>query len=69
MAKINKIICDICDKEIDVDSGLSMYESIKPDKSFTFNPQVKPELIKVSFDICIDCSVKVENFIEDSKKI
>ena len=67
MTKINKIICDICDKEINVDNGMSMYESIKLDKSSMWKPKAKPELIKIAMDICIECSAKIEQHIKELK--
>lgn len=72
--KINKIICDLCGKEIDIekDRAISMFETIKVLKKFdilAFNKHKDPKegLTKTSYDICLDCSLLVEECIEKIK--
>ncbi len=73
--KINKIICDICDKEIDVntDAGLAMYEHIEVQQKLNLMPdvflkgeadaQTGKEVVKLYFDICNDCAKEIEAFL------
>ncbi|MFA5397929.1 MAG: hypothetical protein WC346_18100 [Methanogenium sp.] len=73
--KINKIICDICDKEIDVnnEAGLAMYEHISIQQKLNLmpdvlskgetNPQTNKEIIKVYFDLCNECALETEAFL------
>ena len=65
---MKKVICDICNKEIDINAGMSAYESIKVDKASVFGRKAKPEVIKISLDICAECGVDVEKCFKELKK-
>lgn len=62
------IMCDICDKEIDVNAGMSVYESIRVKKMQPFKVNQKPEISKTTLDICADCSENVEQYFKELKK-
>ena len=78
--KINKIICDVCNKEIDVnaDAGLAMYEHIKVQQKLDIVPnffskgteklQAGKEIVKSSFDLCKDCAKETEDFFTRLKE-
>lgn len=77
--KINKIICDICEKEIDIDkdTGLAMFEYISVDQKIIFGPDglnnynnMRPDkdIKKVSYDICKSCAEKMMKNINELKK-
>lgn len=76
--KINKIICDACNIELDVekDSGLAAFEyiEVKPKISFDRSPadpnaQMKTdkEIVKHSYDLCKKCADTVVDHIEKQK--
>lgn len=65
MTKVKKIICDICLHEIDVNSGMSLYESVSVQKTSVFKPGTVPELQKISLDFCLNCSEKIEKYIKE----
>ncbi len=65
---MKKVICDMCNKEIDVNSGMSVYESIKVDNKYIFGKTSKPEVLKISLDICAECSIDVEKYFKELKK-
>lgn len=72
--KINKIICDGCNQEIDIDSenGLAMFEYIHVQAKLDLLNQnrtpVKKELVKMSLDLCKECAEKTIKYLEDLKK-
>ena len=77
--KINKIICDACKEEIDVekDSGLAVFEYIEAKIKSNFTPgpaahsvpmAMEREIIKTSFDLCKMCADSVVELIEKKKK-
>lgn len=77
--KINKIICDACDQEVDVerDNGLAAFEYIQALPKIAFGPNVRDpqsemklerEITKTSFDLCKKCADKVVDFIKEKKK-
>ena len=73
MSKINKIICDICQKEIDVAKGMSLFERIEVKHKNTFlgkasNEINENDIQKKSLDMCDSCSSKIIEYIEQLKK-
>lgn len=72
--KINKIICDACNEEVDVekDGGLAAFEYIQARQTMSFSPtaQVDPDnqLTKTSYDLCKNCADTVVEFIEKKKQ-
>lgn len=77
--KINKIICDVCEQEIDVekDIALAMFEYIqaRPTISFDSNPispnsqmKAEKEIVKTSYDLCKNCADILVEVIEEKKK-
>jgi hypothetical protein len=70
--KINKIICDVCKNEIDVEKerALSIFQKIEMVSQFLFNEtkgQEENEILKVEYDICKECSDKIEKYINTLK--
>lgn len=65
---MKKVICDICDKEIDVNAGMSAYESIKVEKLKPFEVNRQPEISKTTLDICAECSEEIERHFKELKK-
>lgn len=72
--RVNKIICDVCKNEIDVDKDedISIFERIKTQTKMNFNvhipgnlQQMTPEkkLTKKTFDLCKKCSTETEEFL------
>lgn len=82
--KINKIICDVCDAEIDVnsDEAIAQFESIQVRTKINLAPDLIPkidpqsenkiesnrELIKTSFDLCKTCAEETEVFLKTKKE-
>ena len=77
--KINKIVCDACKKEIDVekDSGLAAFEYIEAKTRIDFSSdntgqpgqiQTEKDIIKTSLDLCKTCADLVVEFIEKKQK-
>jgi hypothetical protein len=78
--KVNKIICDVCEKEVDVNVGLALIEYIYFSKvahlnvlASTMNPKdttntYNPQPQKQSFDLCTECADKVVEFIKSQTK-
>ena len=77
--KINKIICDACEEEIDVerDSGLAVLEYVqaRPKISFEQNTRnnrsqmkLEKEITKTSIDLCKNCADIVIDFIEKKRQ-
>lgn len=80
--KINKIICDICNKEIDIniDEALAMFEHIQVKQKINFMPNLlgrvgdrepmktDKELVKTSFDLCKNCAKETEDFFTKQKE-
>ena len=64
---MKKIICDICENEINTDDGMSMYESIKVDKASIFKNK-KADIVKITLDICANCSTAIEDYLHSIKK-
>jgi protein-arginine kinase activator protein McsA len=70
--KINKIICDVCKNEIDVEKerALSIFQKIEMVSQFVFKNtkgQEENEVLKVEYDICKNCSEKIEKYINSLK--
>ena len=78
--KINRIICDICNNEIDIniDAGIAMYEHIVVQPKLDFVPNLfskennniksDKEIIKKSFDICKNCAKEIDILIDKLKE-
>ncbi len=79
--KINKIICDICGIEIDieVDEDMAIFERIRTQTKINLqsslflseNPlsmRTKKELVKSSFDLCKKCGSDTETFLAKKKE-
>lgn len=64
---MKKIICDVCENEINIDDGMSMYESIKVDKTAIFKNN-KADVTKITLDICANCSTSIEKYIHSIKQ-
>ena len=65
---MKKVICDICNKEIDINAGMSAYEGIKVDKKYLFGKTTKPGIVKVTLDFCAECSEDIEQHFKELKK-
>ncbi len=74
MSTINKIICDICGKEIDVanDKAIALFKNIKVQKAINplssmsmpqNNLKVEDKINETSYDICFECVEPIENYI------
>lgn len=67
--KINKIVCDICNKEIDIETnaseGLAIFEFIKVQTKVNFMLKAKPEkdVAKTSLDLCSSCAQEAEDYL------
>lgn len=73
MSKINKIICDICKKEIDLAQGMSLFERIEVNRKKTLLYRIpdkfnESDIQKQTIDMCNECSAKVVEYIEKLKK-
>ena len=73
MTKINKIVCDICQKEIDVSLGMGMFERIMVNREKNFLAKLPgkfndKDIRKKSLDMCNECCEKVQEQIEQLKK-
>lgn len=73
MTKINKIVCDICQKEIDVAQGMSLFERIEVNRKKNFFHKLPEnfndnDIRKQSLDMCNECSAKIAEYIEKLKK-
>ena len=78
--KINKIVCDVCEKEIDVnnDAALAMFEYIQVQQKNVFsqspfdgnkrNAESDKEVVKMSFDLCKRCANETQNFLLKKKE-
>lgn len=78
--KVNKIICDVCDKEIDVnaDACLAMFEHIEIQQKVIFNQplfnrgredmKADKEVVKSSFDLCKSCANETRDFLIKKKE-
>ena len=79
--KVNKIICDVCDKEIDVnvDAGLAMFEHIEVRQKIVFSQspfnnrgredmKSDKEVVKTSFDLCKSCASETQDFLLKKKE-
>lgn len=74
--KINKIICDVCNKEInvEVDEGLGVFDYIQAKAKLYFasdtpndNLKTDKEIVKTSFDLCDRCASNLANHIKNEK--
>lgn len=70
--KLNKIICDICGKEMDIEKEpfLAAYQKIEITQKMLFKSQeFKPEenVQKIELDFCRDCSIQLDKKIEEMK--
>lgn len=74
--KLNKIICDICDHDIniEVDEDLAMFERIRTQTKINLQPslfsnrrpkdlETEKELVKTTFDLCKKCAADTEDFL------
>ena len=70
--KVNKIICDACGKDIDVEKGMAAFEHIEVKHKIKFQAHAEmegeKEILKTSFDMCVTCAVKIMKLIEKIKK-
>lgn len=78
--KINKIICDVCENELnlEIDEALGMFEFIQTQTKLNLIPTLSQiernpedtnkEIIKTSFDLCKRCALLVEEFLKNKKE-
>ena len=73
--KVNKIICDGCDQDIDIekDNVLAAFEHIEAKQKVLFGHSTdamtqEKELVKSSYDLCRSCASLVLKTIEKIKK-
>jgi len=75
--KVNKIICDVCEKEIDIssDESLAMFERIQVQQKISLIPNLRKtemesdkEVVKTTYDLCKACSIELEEFLLKRKK-
>jgi len=68
---MQKILCDICEREVDMieDGALAMFEFIKLEsqKILSFKKNDSEKLVKVHFDLCRECAEKIENYISEQR--
>jgi len=72
MTKINKIICDICQKEIDVSLGMGMFERIEINREKNFLAKLpgkfnEKDIRKESLDMCNNCSELLAEYVKKLK--
>ncbi len=69
--KINKIICDVCHKEInfETDASIAMFEKANLLKKFNLKLTAisNDQIEKTHYDLCDKCSLLVEKYIEKLK--
>ena len=75
--KINKIICDCCKKEVNIEkeSGLALFEFYKIEKKISLDPtkidelrmNQNDELVKTSLDFCSKCAEDIIKFVKDKE--
>ncbi len=76
--KINKIICDLCENEVDIkkDNGLAMFEYIQAKQLISFAPSAdlpkqmstEEEISSIRYDFCKRCADEIVNLIEKEKQ-
>ena len=78
--KVNKIFCDICkgEIEIEIDEGMGMFERIRTETKISLQanlfpgksiqPEMNKELVKSSFDLCKKCAAETEEFLNKKKE-
>ena len=71
--KVNKVICDICKKELDLknDPVLGSFQKIELKTPFAFNQKIQDrekEISKEEYDLCKTCTEKIQNYILKEKK-
>ena len=75
--KINKIICDVCENEINLetDEALAMFEFIQTQTKLNIIPVMplrkdlgdNKEIVKTTYDLCKRCAEMVEKFLKEKK--
>ena len=79
MSKINKIICDICGREINIkkDKAFALFKSVRIQQTMNDlllnnmqqnnNLKVDNQYNEINYDICSNCMIQIEENIINSK--